>query len=110
MKVFGPDLLHLTLDNIKDTVVNLEHLQPCSKLESLRFRGYQPNTSTSSSKAAQFQWKQFLPQLKSVESDVCLDSIWSRVFEEKSTLTSVDLNCFHIETDVSKNLILFTLS
>lgn len=98
--MFGPHLLDLTLDYISKEVVILEHLQLCSKLESLRFCDYLPNTSTSS-KAVEFQWKGFLPKLKKVESNVCLGSTWSRFFEEKFTLTSVILNCLHIGTDVS---------
>jgi len=104
LKVFGPDLKHLSFEYCSKEIVNLEDLLPCSKLEDLRFRGYLPNTPLNSN-AVDFQWEEFLPRLKILESDVCLGRTWSRIFEEKSTLTSIILNCFHIGTEVSINLL-----
>lgn len=104
LKVFGQDLLDLTFNRCSNEVVTLEDLLSCSKLESLRFQRNLPITSVSL-QSIKFPpvTKDFLPNLKSFESNICLGSTWSRIFEEKLTLTSVKLNCVHIGTEVSLN-------
>ena len=100
LKVFGQDLLHLNFNHCSKEVVSFEDLLPCRKLESLRFQRNLPITSVCL-QSIKFPPEDFLPNLKSLESNICLGSNWSRIFEEKSTLTSVKLNCVHIGKEVS---------
>jgi len=44
----------------------------------------------------------FFPSLKTFRSHTCL-GIWSSLFEGKSGLKNLQLNCCHIETDVIIN-------
>lgn len=101
LKVFGPNLLHLTLK----CKINLEDLVYCSRLETLRITrkendrySTEPSVDTGSTLDA----KTFLPLLKTIESDVCLGAHQSRLFEEKCTLTRISLACCHIGTEVSR--------
>ena len=43
----------------------------------------------------------FLPKLNRLESDICLGSRFSHLFEEKSSLTYLDLECSHVGTKAS---------
>ena len=102
LKVFGPNLKHLTIENSKN--VDLAALMTCSQLESLtlkdgvklkRIPTDHPTLNPGS----------FLPKLESLESEICLGTYWTRVFEQKSGLTRVALNCCHIGTKVNyKNI------
>lgn len=101
LKVFGPNLLHLTLK----CKLNLEDLVYCSRLESLRISrkeaerySSEPSVDTGSTLDA----KTFLPLLKTIESDVCLGTHQSRLFEEKCTLIRISLACCHIGTEVNR--------
>jgi len=91
-------LKKLTLNCCED--VNLEALLPCSQLESLRLG------DSSSLIPAEDQHpidhSSFLPNLKTFEAAICLkDGVWASLFELKSSLTRIALNCCHIGTNVS---------
>lgn len=99
MKVFGKGLQQLTFDCCRD--INLEDLLPYHQLESLRILSpFDSSISSPSSKTVVLASKEYFPHLKSLESQICLGSIWSRVFEEKSTLTIVSVSCLLIGTEV----------
>jgi hypothetical protein len=99
LKVFGAELQHLELKSAGS--VKLADLALCQKLESLRILGSMtllPESFDITSNAATF-----LPLLKSFESDVCL-GIYSRLFEEKSTLLRIVLHCSHVNIDKDEPL------
>jgi len=99
LKVFGADLQNLELKSAGS--VKLADLALCKKLDSLRILGSTsllPESFDITSDAASF-----LPQLKSFESDVCL-GIYSRLFEEKSTLLRIVLHCSHVYIDKDEPL------
>ena len=99
LKIFGGTLESLTFESCRN--INLKDLSSCAnlmKLEVLERSSLIPPENESQVHAASF-----LPKLKELSSDICLGN-WNRVFETKSELTSVTLNCCHIGTGVSCSL------
>lgn len=84
--------------------LNLADLAACPVLESLLIT----KSCSLDVKQNGFSLKtnEYLPQLKSVESDICLSG-WSRFFEGKTTLTRIVLYCCHIGTGVRTSLSMF---
>lgn len=98
LTTFGTELIHLTF--IACEQINLPILAPCQRLESLRI--HSSNSSlidVEETKLTELNKRTFLPTLKSFESHICL-GVLSRLFEEKSTILHLVLNCCHIGTEV----------
>ena len=91
LSVFGPHLKHLTLESCKE--INLQDLMPCLQLETLCLQ--MKSTLDLEESDPISEPESFLPQLKSLESDICLGAL-SHLFEEKPDLTRVVLNCYHV--------------
>ncbi len=97
MKIFGPKLKQLAFDCCQN--VNLFELSSFEQLETLRIldktklKKIPANQPTLSADA-------FLPKLTNLECEVCMGPYWTHFFEQKSGLTRVALNCFHIGTNV----------
>ena len=96
LTVFGPELQQLTYNFCPE--INLEELSPCVKLKQLSILN--PRSSLLLNSKGNSPKLDFLTQLKSLESDTCLGSYWSRIFEEKSSLSHISLYCCHIGTKV----------
>lgn len=93
MKVFGWKLKSLELQFCKK--IQLEHLASCTQLEKLKIMGGSILIS-SARNDPMIRWAPdtFLPLLKSFESDICL-GVWAPIFEKKSTLINLELDCIH---------------
>jgi len=98
LELFGAELQHLDFKGCHR--IKLADLALCHQLQDLRIissKLHPPLTfipqqiDDSTVEAATF-----LPQLKSLESNVCLGH-HSRLFEEKSTLVRLVLNCSHVD-------------
>lgn len=75
---------------------------PCICLESLVFQDFLETFAESwdmGTKPTHLTAESFLPMLKHFTSGVCLGPSWSRLFEEKTSLVSLDLHCCHIGID-----------
>lgn len=106
LKVFGSNLKHLTIENSKN--VDLSTLMNFTLLESLVLKdGVQLKRMTTDKPT--LNPGLFLPKLKTLESEICLGAYWTRVFEQKASLTRVALNCCHIGTKVILKLTKFTI-
>jgi len=103
LKSFGSELESLTFESCLE--LDLSDLLPCVKLESLFILSH----STLDPKAigSNIIAHTFIPQLTSIESGICLSS-WAFLFEGKSALTRVFLNCFHLGTVVSIHIYIYT--
>ena len=86
----GSNLLKLDFRSCKD--IDLGHFLPFLHLEDLNLDN---NCSTTAIDVELIQADAFLPNLKNISSEICLGKS-SRLFEEKSTLTKLNLCCSHI--------------
>ena len=92
---FGPKLQTLMI-NYSPKIV-LEDLAVCHNLKNLAI--FQMNALNTSGNQTPLNSQTFLPNLISFRADICLgDQL--RVFEEKTTLETLYLNCSHIGTTV----------
>ncbi len=92
---FGPKLQNLAILFCHGIV--LEDLAVCRNLKTLEI--LQLNTLNASGNQTLLNSQTFLPNLISFTADICLgDQL--RVFEEKTTLETLYLNCSHIGTTV----------
>ena len=98
LEKFGPELQQLEFKRCEG--IKLADLSLCLQLENLRIIAITvlPNIVDSTVDEATF-----LPHLKSFESDVCL-GLHSRLFEEKSTLVQLVLECSHVGVDSDEPL------
>ena len=83
-------------------LIDVTDLISCTELEMLRF--FFSSTlflPSENPEEKYFPPEEFLPKLKRLESDICLRSRYSHLFEEKSTLTYLDLECCHVGTKAS---------
>jgi len=97
LKVFAPNVKNLTFKHCEE--VDLADVVACTKLESLQLislTGRYGRNTLSPRKVDQESWNShsFLPQLKSIQSDICLGQ-WASLLEKKPTLTRIVLNCCH---------------
>ncbi len=102
LNAFGPHLQHLEFNECHE--LNLADLVVCPLLESLHITKW--NTLDGKQYGFSFTTSEFLPQLKSVESGICLSGCW-RYFEGITTLTRIVLYCCHIGTGVRTFLSIF---
>lgn len=80
--------------------ISLENLEHCTQLKTLQIY-YDSSLGMSKDQPEKYLHNpEFLPMLNRVESDICLGNM-SQVFEEKATLTHLDLDCCHISTKSS---------
>ena len=95
LKAFGAGLKRLTFESCEK--INVPDLVYCKQLEALQILG----SSCLAVKKTDdnLNPESFLPLLKSFESRPCLGT-WSSLFEEKSTLVCLCLNCTHIGIEV----------
>lgn len=96
LSAFGSTLLHLSFDYC--LLINLADLISCPGLETLRISAIPRHSRLLQNPPPAIT--PFLPQLKVIKSVICLGPYWSRIFEEKSTLTRISLHCCHIGTTV----------
>jgi len=97
LKAFGPKLKRLSFHHIAYDF-DLADLMPCVKLETLLIKDV--TTFDEDEPPVKLDANQFLPKLKSLESEVCLGPHWMRLFEQKPGLTHVALCCCHVGTKV----------
>lgn len=95
LQVFGGELI--SLDVSFSGELNMLDLLGCSNLEILHISSKDKNFSLmdSGEMGSSFSPNTFIPQLKEFRSDICLDA-WSYLFENKSSLVQLTLNCCHI--------------
>ena len=101
----GPKLNHLSIKHFGFDV-DLADLMPCVELESLLIKDI--TTFDKDKPPVKLDANQFLPKLKSLESEVCLGPHWMRLFEQKHGLTHVALCCCHVGTKVFLINLMFT--
>ena len=101
LNAFAPTLKYLTFKSCDG--IDLMDLEPCCQLESLIISSSHRLTTSSLAESkvdpSRLSPELFLPALKSVESDVCLDR-WTLWLEGKPELENVLLNCCHNGTKV----------
>jgi len=95
LKAFGAGLKRLTFESCEK--INVPDLVYCKQLEALQISG--SSCLAEKKTNGNLNAETFLPLLKSFESHSCLGT-WSSLFEEKSTLVSLCLNCTHIGIEV----------
>jgi len=98
LKIFGPELLHLTLWGRREEQLTLADFALCPELENVSISGC---TLDEKEDVAAFDPPTFLPQLKNFDSDCCLRSR-SRFFEAKSSLISLNVHCSHVGLEFKK--------
>lgn len=80
--------------------INIDDLTPCNQLKTLQIY-FSSSVIDLSKDLVQCVFRNrsqdFLPSLNRFESDICLGET-SAVFEEKSTLTHLELDCCHVNT------------
>ena len=94
----GSQLTRLSLIGVTTEHIFISDLQFCSRLEELELPGIVFKEGDQSTK--EIDASTFLPNLKKFKSSGCL-GIYSPLFEEKSALTHLDLDCSHISTTAS---------
>ena len=83
-------------------LIDVADLVPCMKLEVLRiFLSSSLLLPSENPEEKYFPSGPFLPKLNRLESDICLSSRYSHLFEEKDSLTYLDLECCHVGTKAS---------
>ena len=98
MEVFGPELLRLSIYGGAEDLFSLADFALCPKLENLSFHNCILDENED---VTAFDPSTFLPHLKSIYSSSCLGS-HSRLFEEKSSLVRLDVNCSHLGLEMKK--------
>lgn len=95
LQVFGGELV--SLDVSFSGEFNMLDLLGCSNLEILHVSSRDKNFSLmdSGEMSPSLSPDTFIPQLKEFRSDICLGA-WSYLFENKSSLVQLSLNCCHI--------------
>lgn len=101
LELFGPGLKHLELECRK---IKLADLSLCYQLDSLRILSRDAVLIHHDIDSAAF-----LPKLKSFHSAICLGA-HSRLFEEKSSLVRLVLNCSHVGIKNTEQVSHFILS
>jgi len=97
LNALGPNLKKLTL---KRCDFDMAWLSSCTQLQHLKINCCSLRTDKLATRGHN-NWTHatFLPVLTEFQSNVCLQK-WAPVFEEKSTLVKLTLNCCHIATKV----------
>ena len=96
----GPQLSQLTFVDCKR--IDFVELLSCTELEVLRiFLSSSLLLPSENPEEKYFPSGPFLPKLNRLESDICLGSRYSHLFEEKDSLTYLDLACCHVGTKAS---------
>jgi hypothetical protein len=96
----GPQLSQLTFVDCE--LIDLADLVPCMELEVLRiFFSSSLLLPSENPEEKYFPSGPFLPKLNRLESDICLGSRYSHLFEERDSLTYLDLECCHVGTKAS---------
>jgi len=81
----------------------------CTELEDLCFSSLTSLHLEADDPSSCWTSDTFFPSLKTFRSHTCL-GIWSSLFEGKSELENLQLNCCHIGTDVIINNLILSLS
>ncbi|KAI9555851.1 hypothetical protein GHT06_018368 [Daphnia sinensis] len=82
--------------------IDIAGLIACKELEVLRiFLASSLVLQTEDPEERYSPPEAFLPKLSRLESDICLHAQYSHLFEEKSSLLHLDLDCCHIGTKAS---------
>jgi hypothetical protein len=99
IEIFGKELLSLTLAGCEN-VDPLEFLN-CPRLETLKLLlsttllpDLEPKMELH---PLPFSTETFLPNLKTLESDICL-GVFSPFFQEKASLINISIECCHVAT------------
>jgi hypothetical protein len=96
----GPQLSQLTF--VSCELIDVADLISCTELEVLRiFLSSSLLLPSENPEEKYFPSGPFLPKLNRLESDICLGSRYSHLFEEKDSLTYLDLACCHVGTKAS---------
>lgn len=96
LQVFAPTLKHVTFNSCKN--IDILDLIPCVQLKTLRILK-SSSLAVTKMDPGRLSSSSFLPNLKSIESDICLDCC-TLLLEGKSELVHVVLNCWHNGTEV----------
>ena len=95
----GSQLTRLSLIGVTTEHIYISDLQFCTRLEELELPGVVLKEGDQHL-MDEIDSNSFLPNLKKFKSSDCL-GVYSQLFEEKSTLTHLDLKCSHISTRAS---------
>ena len=96
----GPQLSQLTF--VSCELIDVADLISCTELEVLQiFLSSSLLLPSENPEEKYFPSGPFLPKLNHLESDICLGSRYSHLFEEKDSLTYLDLECCHVGTKAS---------
>lgn len=98
LEEFGAGLQKLEFKHCVE--IKLDDIALCQQLKSLRIGPYF-TTLLPEKFESRFDSAKFLPQLKIFKSDGCLGRT-SRLFEEKSNLVSLVMNCFHGDIELER--------
>lgn len=100
LTAIGAQLSQLTFVSCER--IDLTDLIPCKELDVLRiFLASSLWLPTEDSEERYSPSEAFLPKLNRLESDICLHARFSHLFEERSTLLHLDLECCHVGTKAS---------
>lgn len=101
LEAFASSLKRVTFSSCKK--ITLTDLMPCCQLESLSILGFSCLEKPEIAPAR--PPPNFLPQLKSFQSDYC-PGLWSLWLEQISELTHLTLNCCHYGTKVIRHFLI----
>lgn len=99
LRGIGSQLTHLTFASCEN--IDMFDLTFCEDLEVLRI--FFSSTLLAPAENSDVILKEtFLPKLTHLESDICLGENFSPIFEEKESLTHLDLECCHVSLKGSR--------
>ena len=97
----GGQLTRLSLIGVSAEHISTGDLKFCISLEELEIPGLILPTQIEPLDQLMKEIDNFLPNLKKFKSSSCL-GVYSFLFEQKKSLTHLDLHCSHISTTASK--------
>ncbi len=96
----GAQLSNLTFVSCES--IDIADLAPCTQLEVLRILFSSTLLLQNEHPIEKFSSHDiFLPKLSHLESDICLHERYSHLFEEKCSMTHLELECCHTDTKAS---------
>ena len=97
----GGQFTRLSLVGVSAEHISIDDLKFCTRLEELDIPGLFVPTQIEPLDQLMKEIDTFLPNLKKFKSSSCL-GVYSFLFEQKKSLTHLDLHCSHISTIASK--------
>ena len=98
IEIFGKELLSLTLAGCEN--VDPLEFYNCPRLETLKLLLSTTLLPKLELHPLPFSTETFLPNLKTLESDICL-GVFSPLFQEKASLINISVECCHVATQAT---------